>query len=205
MAMVPVCLALKKDHVLLAVLGGAITYIAVWLALGGLRHTRLWRISLRPPARSTHDFLIEQRVGPLSRDATWRSPMKFCMVTTFFGAHSFGGDAAYVDRLSQALCRRGHEVHVYYCVDAWRAVRGNHPPREYTPPPGLHLHPMRERVRHSLTAGDPGDRPPFLQVGTRCARLSTPPTRTSCTFTTSRWSVGRVCSASVPTAVPSGS
>ena len=27
------------------------TYIAVWLALGGLRHTRLWRISLRPPAR----------------------------------------------------------------------------------------------------------------------------------------------------------
>ena len=29
--------------------------------------------------------------------------MKFCMVTTFFGAHSFGGDAAYVDRLSRAL------------------------------------------------------------------------------------------------------
>jgi len=53
MAMVPVCLALKKDHVLLAVLGGALTYIAVWLALGGLRHTRLWRISLRLPARSS--------------------------------------------------------------------------------------------------------------------------------------------------------
>jgi O-antigen/teichoic acid export membrane protein len=51
MAMVPVCLALKKDHVLLAVLGGAITYITVWLALGGMRHTRLWRLSLRPPAR----------------------------------------------------------------------------------------------------------------------------------------------------------
>ena len=46
------------------------------------------------------------------------------MITTFFGAHSFGGDAAYVDRLSQALCRRGHEVHVYYCVDAFNAVRG---------------------------------------------------------------------------------
>jgi O-antigen/teichoic acid export membrane protein len=53
MAMVPVCLALKKDHVLLAVLGGALTYITVWLALGGLRHTRLWRISLRLPARSS--------------------------------------------------------------------------------------------------------------------------------------------------------
>ncbi|QEH37289.1 GDP-mannose-dependent alpha-(1-6)-phosphatidylinositol monomannoside mannosyltransferase [Aquisphaera giovannonii] len=68
--------------------------------------------------------------------------MKFSMVTTFFGGHSFGGDAAYVDRLSQALCRRGHEVHVYYCVDSFNAVRGNHPLREYTPPEGLHLHPL---------------------------------------------------------------
>src|SRR5262245_64086621 len=74
-----------------------------------------------------------------------RSPMKFCMVTTFFGAHSFGGDAAYVDRLSQALCRRGHEVHVYYCVDAFNAVRGRHPLREYHPPPGLHVHPLKSR------------------------------------------------------------
>lgn len=69
--------------------------------------------------------------------------MKFSMITTFFGAHSFGGDAAYVDRLCQALCRRGHEVHVYYCVDAFNAVRGRHPLREYSPPPGLHLHPLK--------------------------------------------------------------
>jgi glycosyltransferase involved in cell wall biosynthesis len=69
--------------------------------------------------------------------------MKFCMVTTFFGPHSFGGDAAYVDRLSQALCRRGHEVHVYYCVDAFDALKGDHPLREYDPPPGLHLHPLK--------------------------------------------------------------
>jgi glycosyltransferase involved in cell wall biosynthesis len=68
--------------------------------------------------------------------------MKFCMVTTFFGPHSFGGDAAYVDRLSQALCRRGHEVHVYYCVDSFNALKGDHPLREYDPPPGLHLHPL---------------------------------------------------------------
>ena len=71
--------------------------------------------------------------------------MKFRMITTFFGEHSFGGDAAYVDRLSQALCRRGHEVHVYYCVDAFNAVRGDHPLRPYTPPPGLHLHPLKSR------------------------------------------------------------
>jgi glycosyltransferase involved in cell wall biosynthesis len=64
------------------------------------------------------------------------------MVTTFFGAHSFGGDAAYVDRLSRALCRRGHEVHVFHCVDAFNSVRGSHPLRPYEPPPGLHLHPL---------------------------------------------------------------
>lgn len=72
--------------------------------------------------------------------------MKICMVTTFFGAHSFGGDAAYVDRLSRALVRRGHEVHVYHCVDSFNAVRGTHPLRSYTPPPGLHVHPLESGV-----------------------------------------------------------
>ena len=32
--------------------GGAITYVVVWLALGGLRHTRLWGRVLGPLARS---------------------------------------------------------------------------------------------------------------------------------------------------------
>ena len=68
--------------------------------------------------------------------------MKFCMVSTFFGGHSFGGDAAYVDRLARALLRRGHEVHVVHCVDAFNAVRGDHPLRPYTPPEGLHVHAL---------------------------------------------------------------
>lgn len=71
--------------------------------------------------------------------------MKFCMVTTFFGAHSFGGDAAFVDRLARALLRRGHEVHVVHCADAFESVRGNEPLRRYTPPPGLQLHTLRSR------------------------------------------------------------
>jgi glycosyltransferase involved in cell wall biosynthesis len=69
--------------------------------------------------------------------------LKFCFVTTFFGAHSFGGDAAYVDRLARALLRRGHEVHVLHCADAFNAVRGRHPLRPYTPPPGLHVQQLR--------------------------------------------------------------
>ncbi|GIW87888.1 MAG: hypothetical protein KatS3mg108_2212 [Isosphaeraceae bacterium] len=71
--------------------------------------------------------------------------MKFCMVTTFFGGHSFGGDAAYVDRLARALLRRGHEVHVIHCADAFEAVRGRHPLRPYTPPDGLVIHRLESR------------------------------------------------------------
>jgi O-antigen/teichoic acid export membrane protein len=52
MVMVPVCLALQRYHVLLAVAGGALTYVAMWVALGGLGHTRLWRAVLRPAGRS---------------------------------------------------------------------------------------------------------------------------------------------------------
>ncbi len=71
--------------------------------------------------------------------------MKFCMVSTFFGAHSFGGDAAYVDRLARALARRGHDVHIIYCRDAFEAVRGDHPERLYEPTQGVTLHPLESR------------------------------------------------------------
>ena len=49
--MVPVCLALQHYHVLLAVVGGAATYVAMWLLLGGLRNTRLLRAAFRPSGR----------------------------------------------------------------------------------------------------------------------------------------------------------
>jgi glycosyltransferase involved in cell wall biosynthesis len=52
--------------------------------------------------------------------------MKFCMLSTFFGSHSFGGDAAFVDRLSRTLARHGHEVHVIHCRDAFEIARGDH-------------------------------------------------------------------------------
>ncbi|MHB1557619.1 MAG: oligosaccharide flippase family protein [Isosphaeraceae bacterium] len=52
LAMVPVCLSLQRYDVRLAILGGAATYIAVWLALGGMGNTRSWRAILGPSARS---------------------------------------------------------------------------------------------------------------------------------------------------------
>lgn len=68
--------------------------------------------------------------------------MKFCMLTTFFGSHSFGGDAAFVDRLSRALARHGHEVHVIHCKDAFEASRGDQTPRPYEPHPGVQTHAL---------------------------------------------------------------
>ena len=72
--------------------------------------------------------------------------MKFCMLTTFFGSHSFGGDAAFVDRLSRTLARHGHEVHVIHCVDAFEAARGDQTPRPYEPIPGVVAHPLKSRA-----------------------------------------------------------
>ena len=91
--------------------------------------------------------------------------MKFCMFSTFFGPHSFGGDAAYVDRLSRALARAGHEVHVVYCENAFNAVRGDHPLRSYEPTEGVVLHGLNSpfRVLSPLATQVTGR--PYLKLG----------------------------------------
>jgi glycosyltransferase involved in cell wall biosynthesis len=50
--------------------------------------------------------------------------MRFCMVTTFYPPHHFGGDAIFVRALSRALVERGHDVEVVHCEDAYRALGG---------------------------------------------------------------------------------
>ncbi len=66
--------------------------------------------------------------------------MRIALVTTFFGRHRFGGDAAYVERLSEALLRRGHSVTVFYSRSAFDAVRGGMPPLPYEAPAELRVH-----------------------------------------------------------------
>jgi glycosyltransferase involved in cell wall biosynthesis len=70
--------------------------------------------------------------------------VKFCMVTTFFGAHSFGGDATYVDRLSRALVRRGHQVEILHNIDAFDALRGDQPLRAYEAEAGMNVVGLRQ-------------------------------------------------------------
>ena len=52
------------------------------------------------------------------------TPLRFCMVTTFYPPRSFGGDAVAVQSLSRALVRAGHEVTVICDDDAYRTLSG---------------------------------------------------------------------------------
>jgi glycosyltransferase involved in cell wall biosynthesis len=52
------------------------------------------------------------------------SSLSFCMVTTFYPPHNFGGDGIYVHRLSNELARRGHRVTVVSAPDAFAFLGG---------------------------------------------------------------------------------
>ncbi len=112
--------------------------------------------------------------------------MTFCMLTTFFGPHSFGGDAAFVDRLSRALARRGHDVHVIYCRDAFDISRGDQEPRPYDVPPGVTIHALTQSIRPALAAGDASDRAADFEGAARSGGLCGKSGLTSFTRTTSR-------------------
>jgi glycosyltransferase involved in cell wall biosynthesis len=45
------------------------------------------------------------------------------MITTFYPPYSFGGDAIYIERLTNELARAGHQVDVIHCADSYRLFR----------------------------------------------------------------------------------
>ncbi|HME99668.1 MAG TPA: glycosyltransferase family 4 protein [Terriglobia bacterium] len=49
--------------------------------------------------------------------------LKFCMITTFYPPYHFGGDAMYIYLLTNELARRGHQVDVIHCKDAYMLLR----------------------------------------------------------------------------------
>jgi glycosyltransferase involved in cell wall biosynthesis len=57
--------------------------------------------------------------------------VRFCHVTTFYPPYNFGGDGIAVQRLSEALVRRGHEVTVIHAVEAFNSLHKGAVP---TPP-----------------------------------------------------------------------
>ena len=75
--------------------------------------------------------------------------MKLAMVTTFYPPYHFGGDAVFIRRLSHALARRGHEVHVLHDVDAFRLLAPDREVVETPEPEGVHVHRFASRGRAS--------------------------------------------------------
>ena len=73
-------------------------------------------------------------------------PLRFCMVTTFYPPYSFGGDAAFIFRLSNELARRGHRVEVVHCADAYRALGGPPPPPAVPNHENVTVHSLRSRA-----------------------------------------------------------
>jgi glycosyltransferase involved in cell wall biosynthesis len=65
------------------------------------------------------------------------------MITTFYPPYNFGGDGIFVHRLSNELARRGHQVDVIHCTDAYRLVAGQDPIGRYDDHPNVTVHGLK--------------------------------------------------------------
>lgn len=70
-------------------------------------------------------------------------PLRFCMITTFYPPYNFGGDGIFVQRLSNELARRGHQVEVIHCRDSYRLMAGKDPARGYDDHPNVTVHGLK--------------------------------------------------------------
>jgi len=71
------------------------------------------------------------------------TPLRFCMVTTFYPPYHFGGDAMYIYRLSHALARRGHTVDVLHDRDAYHLARPGEPAPRFADHPNVRVTAMK--------------------------------------------------------------
>jgi glycosyltransferase involved in cell wall biosynthesis len=69
-------------------------------------------------------------------------PLRFCHLTTFYPPFHFGGDAIGIQRLCQALARRGHHVTVVHDTDAHRMLHGGPAPQPEVDPFGVEVIPL---------------------------------------------------------------
>jgi glycosyltransferase involved in cell wall biosynthesis len=53
------------------------------------------------------------------------------MITTFYPPYSFGGDAIYVQQLSNELAKRGHHVTIIHCLDSYNLLSSRESPTAY--------------------------------------------------------------------------
>jgi glycosyltransferase involved in cell wall biosynthesis len=74
------------------------------------------------------------------------TPLRFCMVTTFYPPYHFGGDAMYIYRLAHALARRGHHVDVLHDRDAFYLAHREEPAHRFADHPNVRVVPMKSRA-----------------------------------------------------------
>lgn len=69
------------------------------------------------------------------------------MVTTFYPPFHFGGDAVYVQALSNELAQRGHHVEVIHCKDAYRMLAHQPPAHVASDHPNVTVHGLETRFK----------------------------------------------------------
>jgi glycosyltransferase involved in cell wall biosynthesis len=72
-------------------------------------------------------------------------PLRFCMITTFYPPYHYGGDAVFVQRLSNELAQRGHHVEVIHCVDSFRLSGAGQPRDAGEQHPDVVVHSLKSR------------------------------------------------------------
>ena len=66
--------------------------------------------------------------------------MRFCMVTTFYPPYHFGGDAIFIQQLSNELAKRGHRVDVVHCKDSFDFMSDRRPTGVAEDHPSVRVH-----------------------------------------------------------------
>ena len=69
-------------------------------------------------------------------------PLRFCMITTFYPPYHYGGDAVFVQQLSNELAARGHQVEVIHCKDAYQVMGGPEPATMSRDHPNVTVHAL---------------------------------------------------------------
>ena len=72
--------------------------------------------------------------------------MRFCIVTTFYPPYGFGGDAVYVQQLSNELAKRGHQAEVVYCRDAYNLLPRRTPSSIHNDHPNVTVHALQSSL-----------------------------------------------------------
>ena len=74
------------------------------------------------------------------------SGLRFCMITTFYPPYNFGGDGIGIQRFSQGLVRRGHQVTVLQDIDAYNLLNKGADPSEEDVSDGVEVVRLHSRL-----------------------------------------------------------